>query len=175
MSTEPQLPDGIGAENVSEGGAWRRHASPASLVVFGLVVVLALTGVLGHERLWEASAAGGTRLTVHMPEVIRNGEFVEMRLTVEPAVAIEELVIDIDQALWEDMTVNTMIPAPTEESSRDGRFSFTFGEIDAGASFLLKVDAQINPDIVGGNAGVIIVRDGTVALVEMHVEMAVLP
>ena len=34
-------------------------------------------------------------LRVHAPEIIRNGEFFEMRITVEATEAIEELVIGV--------------------------------------------------------------------------------
>ncbi len=175
MSTStPAYPDGIAAGHLHEKAAWRRHANPLSLLVFAGVVGLALAGVLGHEREWSAAASGAS-LEVHMPETIRNGEFLEMRLTVESTAGIAELVIGIDQGLWEDMTINTMIPAATEEVSEDGEFRFTFAELGPGTSFLLKIDAQINPDIVGGNSGTITVYDGDEPLVEQSVEMAVLP
>ena len=175
MSTStPAFPDGIAAGHLRDRAAWHRLANPLPLLVFAGVVGLALAGVLGHEREWSA-AASGTSLKVHMPETIRNGEFLEMRLTVEATTGIAELVIGIDQALWEDMTVNTMIPAATEEVSEDGEFRFTFGELPAGTSFMLKVDAQVNPDIVGGNSGTITVYDGDEPLVDQSIEMAVLP
>lgn len=168
------FPDGITAEHLREPRPWRRHASPLSLVVLGAIVILAIAGILGHEREWSATGSG-TSLSIHMPETIRNGEFLEMRITVEPDAAISQLAIGIDQALWEDITVNTMIPAATEESSEDGEYRFTFGELAAGTSFLMKVDAQINPDIVGGNAGTVTVYEGGDRLVEVEVRMQVLP
>ena len=175
MSTETTTyPDGIGDEHVRPLAGWRRHASPLSLVVFGAVVLLALTGMLGHERQWDARG-GSTSLTVHMPETIRNGEFLEMRITVESDEPIAELVVGIDQPIWEDMTVNTMIPAPADEASENGEFRFTFADLAAGAPFLLKVDAQVNPDIVGGNEGTITVYDGEEPLAEVAVEIGVLP
>jgi hypothetical protein len=176
MSTTAKTayPDGIEARHVREAPAWRRHASPLALVVFGAVLLLGLLGVLGHERDWRAQA-DGTAISVHMPEVIRNGEFLEMRVTIEAQEAIGELGIGVDQALWEDLTVNTMIPAATEETSADGAYRFTFGELAAGSRFDLKIDAQVNPDIVGGNEGRITVYDGDVPLVSLPLQMAVLP
>jgi hypothetical protein len=175
MSTEIEaFPDGIGDEHVRPLAGWRRHASPLSLGVFGAVVLLALTGMLGRERQWDARG-GGTALTVHMPELIRNGEFFEMRITVESDEPIGELVVEIDQAIWEDMTVNTMIPAPSDEASEDGAFRFAFAELAAGTPFLLKVDAQVNPDILGGNEGIVTVYDREEPLAEVAVEIGVLP
>ncbi len=167
-------PQGIEEEHWRPVAGWRRHASPLSLAVFGVVVALGLGGFLGHERDWTASEAG-TRLSVHAPEVIRSGEFFEIRITVESDEQLDELVIGLSQGLWEDITVNTLVPAASEESSEDGEFRFTFAELAAGTPFLLKVDAQINPDIVGGNDGSVTVYDGDEELTSVAVSLTVLP
>ena len=174
---EPQaqtFPDGIREEHATPRRGLRRYASPLALVVFGSVIVLGLTGFLGHERDW-SSEADGVSLTVHAPEVTRNGEFLEMRIGVDAASAVEDLVIGVDQSLWEDMTVNTMIPAATEETGEDGEFRFSFGPMDAGTTFSLKVDLQVNPDIVGGNVGALTVYDGDTAITSVDIAITVLP
>jgi len=167
-------PDGIGDEHIRPVAGWRRHASPLSLAVFAAVIFLGFAGFLGHERDWRAAAVG-TQLAVHAPEVTRNGEFLEMRITVESEEPIGELVIGITSGLWEDLTVNTMIPAPTEEESVDGEFRFTFAPLEPGTSFLLKIDLQVNPDIVGGNDGLVSVYDGEEPIVETPISITVLP
>jgi hypothetical protein len=142
--------------------------------VFGVVVALALSGWLGRERTWSADA-DGTTLEVHAPEIIRNGEFLEMRVRVTSDTPITELVIGIDESLWEDVTVNTMIPSAADETSEDGEVRLTFAELAAGAAFLFKVDMQINPDIVGGNTGTLTVYDGEAELVATDISITVLP
>jgi hypothetical protein len=114
-------------------------------------------------------------LAIHAPEVIRNGEFLEMRFRVTSQEPITELTIGVEALLWEDLTVNTMIPAATDESSEDGELRFTFSELNAGTEFLWKVDLQVNPDIVLGNAGRVTVYDGTDPLVSTDVKIDVLP
>lgn len=174
MSTPTPFPDGIADEHVRPIEGWRRHASPLSLVAFGVVVALALSGWLGRERTWNADA-NGTSLEVHAPETIRNGEFLEMRVRVTADAPIGELVIGIDESLWEDVTVNTMIPAATEEASEDGEVRLTFSELATGTAFQFKVDMQINPDIVGGNDGTLTVYDGEAELVATDLSITVLP
>ena len=173
-ASKERPPDGISAEHIEPLTGWPRHASPLSILVFGGVIVLGMTGLLGRERDWRAEA-NGVVLGVHSPEIIRNGEFFEIRVDVESSEPLSELVIGIDASLWEDITVNTMIPAAADEASADGEVRLTFAELAPGTAFLLKVDMQINPDIVLGNAGTLTVYDGETQLVATDLSITVLP
>ena len=168
------VPDGIEERHWRPLGSLGRHASPIALVVFGLVVALALSGLLGREGTRRAQGSG-TTLAVHAPEIIRNGEFFEVRIRVESEEPIGTLTLGIEQSLLEDMTVNTMIPAAAEEESAGGEFRFAFAALEPGTGFLAKIDLQVNPDIVGGNDGTVTVYDGETPLVEVPVSIAVLP
>ena len=137
-------------------------------------MVLGLTGLLGREAVWRAETNGVT-LEVHTSEIIRNGEFFEMRVSVASDHALDDLVIGVEDGLWADMTVNTMIPAAADEASADGEFRFTFAELEANTPFLLKVDLQVNPDIVAGNDGAVTVYDGQEPLTSTDVSIRVLP
>ena len=175
MSTWDEVaPDGIDESHQQPLEGWRRRASPFSVIVFGVVVTLGLSGLLGHERDWTASA-NGVELRVHAPEVIRNGEFLELRLTLVSEESLVAPTIGVDASLWRDMTVNTMIPSPTDETSEDGELRFAYGPFEADTEFLWKVDLQVNPDIVLGNEGTITVYDGERPLVAVDVSIQVLP
>lgn len=169
-----RFPDGIGERNVRPVAAWRTHASALGLVIFGSVVLAALTGLPGHERTWTAEA-DGARLAVHTSEVIRNGEFFEMRIRVKASAEIGELVIGVTDGIWQDMTVNSMIPAPADEQNLDGETRFTFSGLEAGSELLWKIDLQVNPDIVGGNGGQVTVYDGDEKLGATEIGITVLP
>jgi hypothetical protein len=114
-------------------------------------------------------------LEVHTSEIIRNVEFFEMRVTIASDHPLGELVIGVEEGLWTDMTVNTMIPAAADEASADGEFRFTFAELEANTPFFLKVDLQVNPDIVAGNDGAVTVYDGQEPLATTDVSITVLP
>ena len=167
-------PDGLQREHTVAGGYWRRHASPMALLLLLALVLTGISGALGHERDWTARA-GGVALDVHAPEVLRNGEILEMRVAVTADRPIGVLVIGLSDELWRDMTVNTMIPAASDERSRDGELRFSYGPLEPGVRFLLKVDLQANPDIVLGTAGHITVYDGERALVSTSMAITVLP
>ena len=173
-ASKETYPDGISDRHILPVGGWLRHASPAGLLVFGLVVVLAFSGLLGRERTWSAAGPAAS-LDVHSPEIIRNGEFFEMRFRVAAHETIGEVVIGVEEDLWEDITVNTMIPAATEETSENGEARFTFAELPAGTTFLFKVDLQVNPDIVLGNQGAVTLYDGSEELARTDLTITVLP
>jgi hypothetical protein len=165
-------PDGL--EDRHAAPPAKRHALPVGLVVLSVVMAAALLGMAGREGTASASG-GGVRLEWHAPTVIRNGEFLEMRITLQASEEIPRPVLGVDASIWEDLTINTFIPAAVDESSRDGEFRFEFAPMGAGTSQLVKVDAQINPDTLGGNAGVVTVYDGDEELVSLPVQIEVLP
>ena len=173
MSNGDSRPDGIEEEHARALGR-RGHANPIGLVLLVLVLAGAMLGFAGREVDLSISA-NGVSLSWHGPERIRNGEFFEMRIMVESDQPIERLVLGIDAAIWEDITVNTLIPAPAEEASVDGEFRFDFGPLPAAQSLLVKADAQINPDVLGGNEGTVTVYDGDRQLAILPVRIQVLP
>lgn len=173
MST-PAYPDGITKDAARPPTRWQLIRRFVGVAVVGAVVGLALLGVFGHERTWGASESG-VELRVHMPQVMRNGEFLELRISVTSAEPIGELEVGIGQSLWEDMTINTLLPSASEERNDDGEFRFVFGPLAAGTPFLFKVDGQVNPDFLGSNDGVIAVYDGATRLASVSVSVRVLP
>ena len=167
-------PDGITEEHGRATTGWGRATSVVTLVLLSALMLAALLGFAGHETTLTAVANDAT-LTWHAPERIRNGELLEMRLRVTSGERIGQLVVEIPIALWEDMTINTMLPAATAETSTDGVYRFEYGSLEAGTEFAMKADAQLNPDIFGPNAGTIRILDGPDELVSLPVTIEVLP
>ncbi|MDI3379936.1 hypothetical protein ACFPPF_12195 [Xenophilus aerolatus] len=152
-----------------------RHASPLSVVVLGLLMVLGLTGWLGHAGLESRSAEGpGASFRVEMPAVIRTGDFFEMLVHVHARQDIRRLELEIEPSLWQNITVNGMVPAPDKESGEDGTFNFQFGALKPGQDALIKVSAQINPRLLGRVEGDIRLKDSGQPLATLHRSMKVL-
>jgi hypothetical protein len=172
MGAQREWPDGV--EERHAGPSGRLHALPIGIVVLSVVMLAGLMGFAGREETLTASG-GGVRLEWHAPTLIRNGEFLEIRIRLDADAAIARPVLGVDASVWEDLTVNTFIPAATDESSADDEFRFEFAALEAGSSLLVKVDAQINPDTLGGNAGTVTVYDGQETLVSLPISMEVLP
>lgn len=155
---------------------WDRHASPISILLLGGLLLAAALGFTGGQPSPPRTAdLGDARLTVKTPTVIRNGEFFETDITLTAKAPLDDAVVAVSPTLWQDMTVNTMIPAPAEERFEDGRFHFSYGPLRAGDSVHIKVDGQINPPLFAGTSGEIAVFDGKRRIGEMPLRIKVLP
>ncbi len=175
MGKSPAYPQGIDQAHLKAKG-WHSHASPLSILLIGSLMALALFGTFGgqpHPRRTIESDAADIRL--QLPEIIRNGEFFEMRIEVDTKRPFTDLTLAVSPGFWKDLTINTMIPAPTEEKSEGGRFLFGYGEVNAGETLIIKIDGQINPPLFGGTQGKIALLDGDVELASIPVKMKVFP
>lgn len=155
---------------------WDRHASPISILLLGgllLAAGLGLTG--GQPSPPKMIDFGDARLVVKTPTTIRNGEFFETDLTLTAQTPMADAVIAVSPGLWQDMTVNTMIPAPAEESFENGHFRFSYGALGAGESLHVKIDGQINPPLFAGASGEIAVLDGSRRVGAVPLRIKVLP
>jgi hypothetical protein len=166
-------PDGI-PQDLQETAS--RGFTPLAFAVLGGVIAAGLSGMLGGDGATIRSQDfGQASLTVRAPDVLRNGEFFEMHLLVKAQEDIADLVIAVEPALWRDITINSHIPAPAEESFEDGAYSFHHGPLAAGDQFEVKFDGQVNPTLLGGTAGVISLREGEVPIGDMPMRIRVLP
>ena len=174
MEEDLKSPEGIEQRHIRDP---QRRGSSLPFGVLGLAVLLvaSVLGAFGTEARVSKSA-GGAELTVDAPIRIRNGEFYEMVFEITAEDAIADLVLLVEPGVWRDVTVNTFIPAPTEETTLDGAFAFSFGPLEAGERFEVKVDAQVNPDHTpSANEGRISVADGDETLATVEYRLEVLP
>ena len=170
-----QVLEGLDAKP-SHQRLWDRHASPISILLLGGLLLAATLGFTGGQPSPPRTAdLGDARLTVKTPTISRNGEFFDTDITLTANVPLGDAVVAVSPALWRDMTVNTMIPAPAEESFKDGRFHFSYGPLAVGDSIHIKVDGQINPPLFAGTTGEIAVFDGSRRIGAMPLRIKVLP
>lgn len=168
-------PDGIEGHHLEAGKRpWLRPwIAPAVLGALLLGALLGLFGGAPYPTLRDEQQRAALAMTA--PRVLRNGEFFEIKLRVEARGAIAKPRIAVTPAYWRHLTINTMIPAPSEEGYEDGRFTFAFEPLEAGQSLELKIDGQINPARFGNSSGAVTLLDDKSVLAELPVHLRVLP
>lgn len=154
----------------------RHHWMTAiTLLLLGAVLALGLSGVFGStERASRASSAVAT-LNVRGPETVRNGEFLELDVTIAPRRDLANAALEIEAAFWRNVTINTMIPAPEKEELKDGVMRFEFGPLRAGERATFKIDGQVNPHRFGPSRGSFALLDGDEEVARLDRQLKVMP
>ena len=170
-------PDGIVPAHADPAtGTGRGRRRWLALILLSALMMAALLGVFGGGKARPITVTGdAVQLEVHTQRTIRNGVFFETLVRVTARAPVEKTVIAIDATLWRDMTINTMIPAPSEESFKDGAFRFDYGPLKPGESIDIKIDGQINPPLFAGTKGSVAVLDGERQLAATPLHIMVLP
>lgn len=176
-SPSTALPEGVRlGRHRGEGTRSGRITSVVSFVILGTFLGAGLLGLLGGQPNPVTSQDfGPATLTVRAPTILRNGVFFEMELEVRADEVMSDVVIGIDSGLWRNVTINTTIPAPAEESFRDGAYMLNFGPLAAGDRLLVKIDGQINPPMFAGTHGNIALFDRDRQLGALPLSITVLP
>ena len=136
----------------------------ARWVVLGLltaIAVAALFSVFGQRPETSTASGEGATLEVKAPEQLRGGLFFQGRFTVTADEPIEDAVLVFAPGWMENMHINTIEPAPTEERSLDdGRLALGFGPLAAGGSLTVHLQFQVNPTNVGRRSADVQLYDG---------------
>lgn len=168
------MPDGIDDRHLRPRRS--RYISWYRALLIGALLAAALFGLVGgqHTRPHRVTTQA-VDFRVHLPNPVRNGMFVEWRIDTTARRPVADLVVAIPANLWTDITVNTLIPAASEEEFKDGEYRFHFGSLGAGKRLLFKIDGQVNPPRFTGERGNIRVLDGEQELASVPVRFRIVP
>jgi hypothetical protein len=168
-------PDGVGERHLAPRAA-DKIGGVAALLLLAALIMAALLGALGgapHPA--HTAQTDSVSLQIEYPKVIRSGEFFEARIAVTPLREIADLTLGVSPALWREHTVNSIVPAPEEETFGKGAYRFSYGPAAAGETFFVKIAFQLNPPLFGGTSGEIAVLDGDEPLASLPLAMKVMP
>jgi hypothetical protein len=112
---------------------------------------------------------------VHSPERIRGGLLYEARFTILANETIKQATLNLGGGWANGITNNTIEPSPTNETSDDGNLSFQLGSIEAGKSFVLHMQFQVNPTTMGSRQQQVELADGDQTIVTVDRHLTVMP
>ena len=173
-SQSQDFPEGIGARHTQPGKfrrlIWYRTAG------IGLFLILGLAGLMGGGTTPETRVtSAAAEMTLHIPHPVRNGMVFEWRIGITAREPISDAVVAVPANLWHDTTINSMVPAASEEAFKAGEYLFHFGALRAGDTLLFKVDGQLNPPHFDRQSGNIRLLDGERELLTAPVDLKVIP
>jgi len=171
-------PDGISLERHRDL-AGRRVTSVwvRRVLLCGLLVlpVLALLNVFGQHPTTSSASSPLASMNVTAPARLRSGLIFQVRVQVTAHRDIKELQLVFDKGWWESMSVNSMVPEPSEESSEEGKVLLSYGKLGAGQQHVNWIYFQVNPTNVAKRSEDIEVRDGSTPLLHIHRAITIFP
>jgi hypothetical protein len=139
------------------------------------VLLLALLNVFGQVPTTDTAETSVARLEVDAPKAVRGGLYFQARYRVEALQEIEDATVVLDPDWLEDITLNTVEPAPVGEASRNGRIALQLGRIPAGDEHILFLHYQVNPNALGRRSQDVELYDGERLLVSVDRDAIVWP
>jgi hypothetical protein len=157
---------------------WEKRRVETWLPRLGLALacalpVVALFNIFGQAPSQKSAADpnGAASLEVSAPTKVRGGLLYEARFDIRANREIKDAVLVLDGGWAESMTINTIEPSPSKETSDNGRLALDLGDIPAGKLWRQYLQFQVNPVNLGSQAQGVDLYDGDVQL--LHIERRV--
>ena len=171
------VPEGVAIER-NRDLAGRRHHPYYRRILLCLIAalpLLALLGVFGQKPSTTETETQAARVSVTAPTRLRSGLIFQVRTEVAAHRDIHELQLIFDRGWWDSMSVNSIVPEPSSEESKDGKVVLSYGAVPAGHSITTWIYFQVNPTNVGKRRENLAIADGSTQLAELHRSLTIFP
>ena len=135
----------------------------------------ALLNVFGQRPVDTLAASSAADLHVFAPTKLRGGLYYQGRFTIDAKQDIKKATLVLDSGWTEQMQINTVVPSPVGESSRNGKYTLEFGHVPAGQKLVAWMQFQVNPTNVGHRSQDVALYDDTTLLATTHRSVTVFP
>jgi hypothetical protein len=135
-------------------------ARRAGYALLAAVALLGLANVFGQHPSTVAAEGAAAKVQLYAPSHLRGGLLYMARFRVTAKQDLKKATLVLDPGWSESITINTIEPAPVDETSDNGRLSLELGSLPAGQSYVLFMDFQVNPTNVGRRSQDVELRDG---------------
>ena len=139
-----ELPDGITAERHRDLAGRTREPLTRRVVLLALAApcALDLTGFFGRQAGTTTAAGPAATLVVEAPDRLRGGLFAQGRLHVEAHTRIAQPRLVLGPGWVDDITINTISPAPADQAEDGGALVLAYGALPAGERLTVWIELQ---------------------------------
>jgi hypothetical protein len=145
------------------------------LTLVGVLLVLGLLNLFGQRPATSRAAAPAAVLSVYSPSSVRGGLLYTSRFHVTARTDLKKALLVLDSGWFEGMQVNSIVPQPIQEASRDGRVVYDLGHIAKGDSSILWIQFQVDPTNLGHRSQDVELDDGPNVISTIHRNITVYP
>jgi hypothetical protein len=144
-------------------------------LVLVAIVVLALLNVFGQHPSNSFASSPAASLEVHSPTRVRGGLMFESRFTITAHQDLDTPKLVLDRGWFEQMTINSLEPSPSTETSRNGKIVLTFDSLEAGQDLVFWAFFQVNPTNIGRRSQSVELDNGDTPLLRIKRSITVFP
>jgi hypothetical protein len=145
------------------------------LALVGVLPVLALLNVFGQHPASSRADSPAASLRVTAPSRLRGGLLFQVRVEVTAHRSLGQPQVVMGRGWWEQMSVNSIEPQPSNESTRNGAVVLSYDRLEAAQSLVVWLYFQVNPTNVGKRSEDIALYDGQQPLARIHRSVTVFP
>jgi hypothetical protein len=147
----------------------------ALLALVAVLPVLALLNVFGQDPSTSAATSPAAHLSVTAPAALRGGLIFQVRVEISAHTDIAKPQIVMSPGWWQEMSVNSIEPQPSTESSNQGSVVLSYDKLQSGQSLVVWLYFQVNPTNVGSRDEDIALYDGKTLLTRIERSVTVFP
>jgi hypothetical protein len=151
---------------------WFRRAG---LVLLLGACALGLANVFGQHThvVWVDSAAA--KLTVETPGGARGGLIYQSIFRIDAHRDLAKPTLVLDPGWFDGLTINSVQPDAAQWGEQEGRNTLTLPALPAGDHFVLRVQYQVNPTVLGHRAQNVVLQDGSAPLLTLEHAQTIFP
>jgi hypothetical protein len=114
-----------------------------------VVVIVALSGVVGQRATTGSAAGPAATLSVRAPETVRGGLLFQSRIEIDALHDISQPRLVFQKGWFEGMQENSINPQPDGMVTRNGRVVMSYPDLQAGDHMTIWLQFQVNPTAIG--------------------------
>lgn len=147
------------------------------LVLLAAVPVLALFNLFGQRSHDQHAETPAATLTVRAPSTLRGGLLAQIKISVTVRQPVKSAYLILNSGWVDGITINTIEPSPTTETSANGGLALGLGKLTPGQQYVEYLDVQVNPTSTGRRHQQVAVTDGAdgPTLVSLNRTLTVFP
>jgi hypothetical protein len=139
------------------------------------IAIAALLGVFGQEASTSRASSAAATLEVRAPDTVRGGLIFQARFDIHATSKLEQPTLELERGWFDSISVNSIEPNPSSESSIDDRVQLEFEPLPAGQTRTVWIYFQANPTNYGRQRQRTALNDGDRELATVDRSITVYP
>jgi hypothetical protein len=173
----PSLPDYL--DRTAHVDLHGRNIEPwfrrAGIVLLSVACALGLANVFGQHTHVRSVDAAAAKLTVETPGAARGGLIYQTIFRVDAHRDLAKPTLVLDPGWFDGLTINTVEPDSVTWGQREGRNTIELGPLRAGEHFVLRLQYQVNPTVLGHRTQNVVLADADAPLLTLEHAQTIFP